>query len=59
MAKSEQRTFIFLAALIFIYAVFRAIYVSVLHDQASNFFVNVQHGEFIPFYSDWEAGNHF
>ncbi len=59
MHKVESKTFLLLSTLICIYIVLRAICVPVLHDEASNFFVNVQHGEFIPFYSDWEAGNHF
>lgn len=56
--KAERIILSALFVFIAIYLVLRAIYVPVLHDEAAIFFVNIQHNEFIPFFSDWEAGNH-
>ena len=42
-----------------VYLTLRAIWTPVLHDEAAIFFVNIQHGEWLPLLSDWEAGNHF
>jgi len=58
-SKTEKRILLVLFVLITIYLIFRAIYVPILHDEASIFFINIQHGEFLPFFSEWEAGNHF
>lgn len=45
--------------ILFVYLICRAHYTPVLHDEGAIFFVNIQHGEWLPFLSDWEAGNHF
>lgn len=31
----------------------------ILHDEASIFFINIEQGEFLPFLSEWETGNHY
>ncbi len=56
--KKLNRLYFIAALLIFIYLVFRAIWVPILHDEAATFFHYVVRGEFLPGYAHWDANNH-
>lgn len=47
------------AVLVFIYLIIRSITVPISHDEAATFFHYIQSGKFIPYYSLWDANNHF
>ena len=59
-AKSvrERRAFLLLTLLAFVYVVLRAFLVPLTHDEARTFFVYTLSGQFLPFSSHWDAGNH-
>lgn len=56
--KTENRIYIALATLIWIYLFLRAVLVPLVHDEAATFFWYVHPGEFLPFLSHWDANNH-
>jgi len=58
MAPLDRRWFLLLAGLSFAYVVLRAVLVPLTHDEARTFFVYTLSGEFLPWLSHWDAGNH-
>ncbi|MEO8066819.1 MAG: hypothetical protein ABI599_03905 [Flavobacteriales bacterium] len=57
--RSEKLWFSGVALITFLYVVARAILVPFVHDEAATFNVYVPFGEFLPWRSHWDAGNHF
>ena len=47
------------AVLVFIYLAIRSITVPISHDEAATFFHYIQSGKFIPYFTLWDANNHF
>ena len=58
ITRTERWFFLALAALVGAYVIVRAWCVPTIHDEAMTFFVYVQTGDFLPFLSHWDAGNH-
>lgn len=48
-----------LAIVIFSYLLLRAYFLPPLNDEALSYFYFIMHGKFIPFFSEWDANNHF
>lgn len=57
-SRAERAAFIVLATAVFAYVTARAVRVPVVHDEAMTFFLYVEPGKFLPFFSHWDAGNH-
>lgn len=55
---SEKRTYWTLGVLLIAYILLRSILVPLVHDESATFFHYIQAGEFIPFFSHWDANNH-
>jgi hypothetical protein len=58
MSQRDRRLFLTLAVLVLAYVVLRSILVPLTHDEARTFFVYTLSGEFLPWLSHWDAGNH-
>lgn len=58
MSTRERKTFSILASFAFAYIAARAFFVPLTHDEARTFFVYTLSGEFLPWLSHWDAGNH-
>ena len=58
ITRTERWLFAALALLVGSYVIVRAWCVPTIHDEAMTFFVYVQTGDFLPFLSHWDAGNH-
>jgi len=56
--QRDRHRFVVLAGLVFIYVVLRALLVPLTHDEARTFFVYTLSGEYLPWLSHWDAGNH-
>jgi hypothetical protein len=56
--KNEVRLYVFFSVLIFLYSALRCFYVPIFHDEAATFFHFIQVNSYIPFYAEWDAGNH-
>lgn len=54
----QRLAFLAVAALMWAYVILRAVLVPVVHDEAMTFFFFVEPGDFLPFLSHWDAGNH-
>jgi len=54
----NQLIFIFLSSLLFIYLIFRAIFVPLVHDEVATFYHFIHTGRFLPFDAHWDANNH-
>lgn len=58
ITRTERWLFVALAGAVGAYVIARAWCVPTIHDEAMTFFVYVQTGDFLPFLSHWDAGNH-
>ena len=58
-ASGEGWCYLAVSLLIFCYILARAILVPFVHDEAATFSMYVQFGEFLPWRSHWDAGNHY
>jgi len=58
MTTRDRKLFLLFAGVAFAYVVLRAILVPLTHDEARTFFVYTLSGEFLPWLSHWDAGNH-
>lgn len=56
--KLEKLLILLCSAFVLIYFGLRAAYVPIFHDEAATFFHFIQVERFIPFYAEWDAGNH-
>jgi len=56
--KLEKLLIFLCSAFVLIYFGLRAAYVPIFHDEAATFFHFIQVERFIPFYAEWDAGNH-
>lgn len=59
MTRFEKSIYFFLAALVWVYVLFRVLYIPVLGDEIFTFFHYLLPGEFMPFDSVPDANNHF
>ncbi len=59
MTRFEKSIYFFLAALVWVYVLFRIIYIPALNDEIFTFFHYLLPGEFMPFQSVPDANNHF
>lgn len=59
MSGKDRTLYFLLALLVFCYILARAVLVPFVHDEAATFNVYVPFGEFLPWLSHWDAGNHF
>lgn len=60
MTQNLNRSiFIITALLVFIYLIIRSITVPISHDEAATFFHYIQSHKFVPYYTLWDANNHF
>lgn len=57
--RRETICYFTVALLTFSYILARAVLVPFVHDEAATFNVYVPFGEFLPWRSHWDAGNHF
>ena len=55
----NRNIFAVTALLVFIYLTIRSITVPISHDEAATFFHYIQSNKFIPYYTLWDANNHF
>lgn len=58
ITRTERWILAALAGLVGAHVIVRAWCVPTIHDEAMTFFVYVQTGDFLPFLSHWDAGNH-
>jgi hypothetical protein len=56
--RAERPAFLAASALVSAYILLRAFTVPIVHDEAMAFFSFAERGRFIPFHSNWDAGNH-
>ena len=56
---TEKRTYFGLALLLWAYLWVRAYFVPMAHDEIATFFYYVVTNKYIPYYSHWDANNHF
>jgi len=56
--RAERLSFLAASALVFGYILLRAFTVPIVHDEAMAFISFAERGRFIPFHSNWDAGNH-
>lgn len=56
--RSDRWPFGALVFALFVYALIRAVYVPLVHDEATSFLAYAQSGHFLPFDSMWDANNH-
>jgi len=54
----EKSIFLCFSVLIFLYSALRCFFVPIFHDEAATFFHFIQVDSYIPFYAEWDAGNH-
>lgn len=59
MGTREGCSFLLLGAVILGYIIARAVLVPFVHDEAATYSMYVQMGEWLPWRSHWDAGNHF
>lgn len=59
MHTRDGRWFFLLCAIVLCYVIARAALVPFVHDEAATYSMYVQVGEFLPWRSHWDAGNHF
>ncbi|MBP6574888.1 MAG: hypothetical protein KA230_10585 [Flavobacteriales bacterium] len=59
MSGNDRKLYFFLALVAFCYVLARAVLVPFVHDEAATVSMYVQFGEFLPWRSHWDAGNHF
>ncbi len=59
MSGNDRKLYFLLALVVFGYVLARAVLVPFVHDEAATFSMYVQFGEFLPWRSHWDAGNHF
>lgn len=59
MSGNDRKQYCLLALLVLCYVLARAVLVPFVHDEAATFSMYVQFGEFLPWRSHWDAGNHF
>lgn len=57
--KRPQMWWYFIAAMVFVYLIFRALWVPLVHDEAATFFHYVHTGHFFPPKALWDANNHY
>ncbi len=55
----NRNIFALTAILVFIYLIIRSITVPISHDEAATFFHYIQSNKFVPYYTLWDANNHF
>ena len=58
MARADRIVFLVLACAAWAYVIARAFLVPVAHDEAGAFHMFVLTGDFVPFVTGWNAGNH-
>ena len=58
MAKVERIAYAALTFCVLLYLIVRAVEVPITHDEARTFFLYVLSGDFLPWHSFWDAGNH-
>jgi hypothetical protein len=58
MSARDRKLFLLFAGIAFAYVALRAVLVPLTHDEARTFFVYTLSGEFLPWLSHWDAGNH-
>jgi hypothetical protein len=59
MTHTAQRlVFVFLAVLVWVVVITKAVTQPFVHDEARCYYLYVQTGEFLPYHSHWDAGNH-
>lgn len=56
--RAERLSFLAASALVFCYILVRAFTVPIVHDEAMTFFSFAERGSYLPFRSNWDAGNH-
>lgn len=59
MVRADRIIFLVLACAAWAYVVARAFLVPAVHDEAGAFHMFVLTGDFVPFVTGWNAGNHF
>lgn len=54
----ENILFLTMSVLLLLYTILRAIYVPLVHDEATTFFYYIESANFLPFLAHWDANNH-
>ena len=57
--KADRLVFLLLSSIILVYVVIRAASIPWVHDESTTMYWYVERGEFLPYRSLWDAGNHF